>query len=65
VPGVDWELTGLNGRAGVLVHLDGQLIAAVDLDTIDGRVSTLRVQLNPAKLTGVRRTPPTVAPEQT
>lgn len=65
VPGVDWELTGLNGRAGVLVHLGGQLIAAVDLDTTDGRVSTLRVQLNPAKLTGVRRTPPTPVREQT
>jgi RNA polymerase sigma-70 factor, ECF subfamily len=54
VPGVTWEVTSLNGRAGVLVHLAGQLLGTVDLDTADGRVVTLRVQLNPAKLTGVR-----------
>ena len=56
-PGVRWELTGLNGRSGVLVHLGGELLGTVDLDTADGQVSTVRVQLNPAKLTGVRPRP--------
>jgi hypothetical protein len=38
----------------VLLHLDEQPIGIVDLDR-GGRVSTLRVQLNPAKLTGVQQ----------
>lgn len=45
-----WRVTGLNGRAGVLVHLGHRLIATVDRDTVGGRVETIRVQLNPAKL---------------
>ncbi len=53
-PGVRWRVTGLNGRAGVVVHLDGQLIATVDFDTAGGRIQTIRAQLNPAKLARVR-----------
>jgi RNA polymerase sigma-70 factor (ECF subfamily) len=55
VAGVRWALAPLNGRTGVLVHLGDELLGTVDLDTADGRVSTVRVQLNPAKLTAVRR----------
>ena len=55
--GVRWALAGLNGRSGVLVHLGDQLLGTVDLDTAEGRVAALRVQLNPAKLSGVRGGP--------
>lgn len=53
-PGVRWALAGLNGRGGVLVYLGDQLLGTVDLDTAEGQVTALRVQLNPAKLAGVR-----------
>ena len=56
-PGVRWRVTGLNGRAGVLVHLGEHLIGTVDLDVSDGRVDTIRVQLNPAKLAGLHPDP--------
>jgi len=52
--GITWELSSLNGQTGVLLHLDNQLIGTVDLDTVEGKVNTLRVQLNPAKLTGIQ-----------
>ncbi len=55
-PGVRWRVTGLNGRAGVVVHLGDQLIATVDLDVVGGRVETIRAQLNPAKLARVEST---------
>ena len=55
-PGVRWRVTGLNGRAGVVVHLGDRLIATVDLDTAGGRIETVRVQLNPAKLARVEPT---------
>lgn len=57
VTGVRWTLASLNGRRGVLVHLGEQLIATVDLDTAEGRVNAVRVQLNPDKLAGVSRSP--------
>jgi RNA polymerase sigma-70 factor (ECF subfamily) len=55
-PGVRWRITGLNGRPGVVVHLGDRLIATVDVDAVGGRVETIRVQLNPAKLAGVEPT---------
>ena len=55
VTGAHWTTTGLNGRRGVLVHLGDQLLGTVDLDTAEGRVNAVRVQLNPAKLAGARR----------
>jgi RNA polymerase sigma-70 factor, ECF subfamily len=54
VSGARWELAPLNGRPGVLVFVGDQLLGTVDLDTTQGRVATVRVQLNPAKLTAVR-----------
>ncbi|MFW3170256.1 RNA polymerase sigma factor SigJ [Geodermatophilus sp. CPCC 206100] len=54
VPGVRWALAPLNGRPGVLVYVGDQLLGTVDLDTTSGRVTTVRAQLNPAKLTAVR-----------
>ncbi|MEP6851119.1 MAG: RNA polymerase sigma-70 factor [bacterium] len=51
--GATWTPAALNGRPGVLVYFGDQLIGAVDLDTGDGQVNTVRVQLNPAKLGGV------------
>ena len=53
-PGVRWEPVSMNGRGGVLVHLGDALLGTVDVDAADGRVSTIRAQLNPAKLSGVR-----------
>lgn len=53
-PGVGWTLAEINGRSGVLVHLGDKLLGTVDLDTAEGQVTALRVQLNPAKLTGVQ-----------
>lgn len=52
--GITWELSSLNGQTGVLLHLGNKLIGTVDLDTAEGKVNTLRVQLNPAKLTGIQ-----------
>lgn len=57
--GITWELSSLNGQTGVLLHRGDQLIGTVDLDTADGQVNTLRVQLNPAKLTGIQSGPHT------
>jgi RNA polymerase sigma-70 factor (ECF subfamily) len=54
VSGARWALTPLNGRTGVLVHVGDQLLGTVDLDTAEGLVTAVRVQLNPAKLTAVR-----------
>lgn len=54
VIGAHWTATGLNGRRGVLIHLGDHLLGTVDLDTAEGRVTTVRVQLNPAKLAGAR-----------
>jgi RNA polymerase sigma-70 factor, ECF subfamily len=53
VTGVRWTLAPLNGRTGVLVHVGDHLLGTVDLDTARGRVTTVRVQLNAAKLTAV------------
>lgn len=58
VSDVRWEPATLNGRSGVLVHLGDHLLGTVDLDIVDGRVETLRVQLNPAKLSAVRAAVP-------
>ena len=58
-PGVRWELAGVNGRTGVLVHLGDPLLAVVDVDVVGDRVTAVRVQMNPVKLAGCR---PATAP---
>lgn len=50
---VSWRLAEVNGRIGVLLYLTDQLIGALDLDTGDGVVGTVRLQVNPAKLAGI------------
>ncbi|RBY77260.1 RNA polymerase subunit sigma-24 [Geodermatophilus sp. TF02-6] len=62
VTGVRWTLAPLNGRTGVVVHLADGLLGTVDLDVSAGRVNTVRVQLNAAKLTAVRRAADTGGP---
>lgn len=47
---VTWSLRELNGRPAALVRSSGVLLATVDLDIVDGLVTTVRVQMNPAKL---------------
>ena len=51
---IRWESAALNGRRGFVMHLGETLVGTVDLDTADGRVTAIRVQLNPVKLAGVR-----------
>lgn len=53
-----WERVSINGRSGVLVVVGDRLLGTVDVDTVDGRVETLRIQLNPAKLAAVRAAVP-------
>ncbi|CCK27966.1 ECF subfamily RNA polymerase sigma-24 subunit [Streptomyces davaonensis JCM 4913] len=47
------ESAVVNGELGILAKLDGQIIGALTYDITDGRMHTLRFQVNPDKLSGL------------
>ena len=51
VPGVRVVVTDVNGQPGILGIRDGQLLVAVLLDLVDGRVAAVYAVANPDKLT--------------
>jgi RNA polymerase sigma-70 factor (ECF subfamily) len=51
VPGVRIVVTDVNGQPGILGIRDGQLLVAVLLDLVDGRVAVVYAVANPDKLT--------------
>ncbi len=53
--GVRFEVTSINGAAGLLGTKDGQPVGAVSLDLVDGRIAALRLIVNPDKLRGLVR----------
>ncbi|MEU3843472.1 RNA polymerase sigma-70 factor [Streptomyces sp. NPDC028635] len=52
--GVVLERAGINGELGLLMMLGGTPMGAMTYDVVDGRIRTLRLQVNPDKLSGVR-----------
>ena len=53
-PDATSTVTELNGRPGVVIFTRGEPFATVDLDVEGGLITAIRIQLNPAKLRGVR-----------
>ena len=49
---VEYRLSLINGRTGVLVLLDGQLISTVSFHVVGDRVNSVYVVVNPDKLRG-------------
>ena len=47
------EPANINGELGVLAVIDGDLVSALTFDISDGRIQTLRIQVNPNKLRGL------------
>lgn len=56
-PGVSWTPVRLNGRPGALVEFGGEILGTVELEVADGRISAVRAQLNPVKLSHLRSRP--------
>ncbi|WWQ68944.1 RNA polymerase sigma-70 factor [Streptomyces sp. Q6] len=54
---VSFESVGINGQPGVLFTVDGHLIGALVVDTVDGLIQELRFQVNPDKFAGLTRRP--------
>ncbi len=52
VGSVEYRLSQINGRTGVLVLLDGQLISTVSFHVVGDRVHSVYVVVNPDKLAG-------------
>lgn len=53
--GVVPEPALINGELGLLMVKDGIPVGVLTYDVVDGRIQNLRLQVNPDKLTGVRR----------
>lgn len=53
--GVVPERAVVNGELGLLMVKDGIPVGVLTYDVVDGRIQNLRLQVNPDKLTGVRR----------
>jgi RNA polymerase sigma-70 factor (ECF subfamily) len=49
-PGVEFRIALVNGRAGILTHIDGQLYNVIALYPEDGRIRRIFVVVNPDKL---------------
>ncbi|MFC8194093.1 RNA polymerase sigma-70 factor [Streptomyces sp. NPDC057298] len=47
------ESAVINGELGVLATLGGHTVGALSFDLVDGRIQTLRFQVNPDKLSGL------------
>ncbi|NUT98020.1 MAG: RNA polymerase sigma-70 factor [Saccharothrix sp.] len=52
--GIVLEPTTINGELGVLCTIGGTPVGALTYDVTDDRLQTLRLQVNPDKLTGLR-----------
>jgi RNA polymerase sigma-70 factor (ECF subfamily) len=51
---VEMRHADINGEPGLLLVLDGTPVGALSLEAADGRISALRLAINPQKLRGLR-----------
>jgi RNA polymerase sigma-70 factor (ECF subfamily) len=57
-PGLAYGLEVFNGRIGIVARQDGRAVAALAFTVADGKLSTIHVIANPAKLAGLDQAVP-------